>query len=357
MIRSDIPRYRLHHQGLSQNRFTTPSAVVAWLGGLQAQDYAGVKWSIGMRLPAATDRAIEQAFAERTIIRTWPMRGTLHVVAAADIHWLLPLVTPRIVAGNARRYRELELDAATFTRSKKVLIQALQGGQVRTRDDLKDALEQAGIAPTGQRAYHLLQRAGMDGLICFGPPRGKQHTFVLLDEWIPTGTSLAHDEALAELAKRYFTSRGPATLHDFVWWSGLRVSEARTGLAAAAAHLIQETIDGTTYWMPPTRPIPDEPSLTAYLPQGFDEYILGYTDRSAVLDARYDKQLVGRNGMFSRTIVIDGQVVGTWKRAFKKDAVVLSIDSFDTLSTAEEDAIAEASTRYGAFQERPVVLA
>ena len=181
---------RLANQGIADPTFVQPGDVVARLGALQAQDFGGALWSIGLRMTGATERGIEQAIAERAIVRTWPLRGTLHFVASQDVRWLLALLTPRVITQSAGRYRQLALDEATFARSKEVFAAALQGGKHLTRDEMLQALEQAHIATTGQRGYHILGRSAQDGLICFGVPRGKQQTFVLLDEWVPQAGGL-----------------------------------------------------------------------------------------------------------------------------------------------------------------------
>jgi hypothetical protein len=350
MTPQDIAQSRLYHQQIARAKFKAPGQVVSWLGALQAQDYPGAKWSIGLRLPHATDADIEQAVAAKTIVRTWPMRGTLHFVAPEDIRWLLALLTPRIIAQAAGRYRQLELDEAVFARSKELFAKALQGGQQLTRDEMHQLLERANISTGGQRGYHILCRAAQDGLICFGAPSGKQQTFTLLDEWAPQTKNLERDQALAELAKRYFTSHGPAGLPDFAGWSGLTVTEARAGLEMVKSHLSQETVNGQTYWMSPDRPVIRLNSPAIYLLPGFDEFMLGYKDRTAALEPIYSPKITpGNNGMFSPTLVIDGRVAGTWKRKFKKDTVVITLSPFTSLSEADRQAVSVAAERYGRF--------
>lgn len=210
---------------------------------MQGQDYTGTLWAVGLRMAHATDRGIEQALAERRIVRTWPMRGTLHLVAAADVRWLLQLLTPRMFTQTVGRYRQLELDDVVFAASQQLFVNALQGGHQLTRDQLYQHLEQARIATAGQRGYHLLVRAAQDGLICFGAPSGKEQTFTLLDEWIPPTSAWTRKEALAELARRYFTSHGPATLQDLMRWAGITTADAKIGLAAVEHELIRETVE------------------------------------------------------------------------------------------------------------------
>jgi hypothetical protein len=324
---------------------------------MQAQDYASAKWAVGLRCCGATDATIERAIADKTIVRTWLMRGTLQVVAAFDVRWMLALLAPRNIAKSARRHQQLDLDEATFARSSETLTSVLQGGKPLTRTELLLALEQAGITMDGQRGYHILRQAAQEKLICLGPVEDGQQTFVLLDESVPRGKNIEGDEALAELAERYFRSHGPATLQDYVWWSGLLVADARAGLDMAKTRLHQETIDGQTYWMPQNNSISKDPTSTAYLLPAFDEYFLGYKARNAVLVSKYDKQVVSSNGVFRPMVVIDGQIVGIWKRAIKKGSVVITASPFNSLTTAENEALLAAVNQYGAFLGQPIVLA
>ena len=345
----EIARRRLYNQRITQAKFARPDQVVAWFGAMQAQDAASAKWAVGLRCAGADLAAIEQAIAEKRIVRTWLLRGTLHLAAADDARWLLALLAPRILAGSARRLQQLELDASTLTRSFEILTRALQGGKQLTRAAIKEVLEEAGVSTTGQRVYHILAQAALTGLICFGPDLGKQDTFVLLDEWVPNGRSLDHHQALAELARRYFTSHGPATLPDFIWWSGLKTADARAGLEAAKPGLQSEEIDGQTYWLPPNHPIPEDPTPTACLLPAFDEYYLGYQTRQAVLDPQYDQRAVSNNGVFRPMIVMDSQIVGIWKQTPKKDSVIIAPDLFSALTGRERQALQMAADQYGAF--------
>jgi hypothetical protein len=352
-----IAYQRLYNQRIANPHFATPAEVVAWLGAVQAQDYPGALWSVALRTSGATQAAVEQAIADRQIVRTWPMRGTLHFVAPADVRWMLKLLTPRVIANSARRHAELALDEEVFAQSRDLFIRALEGGKQLTRAALMDVLEQAGIATANQRGYHILGWAAQMGLICFGPMQGKQPTFVLLDEWIPTGKNLTQEEALAEVALRYFTGHGPATLQDFRWWTGLSAAEARAGLEMVKAQLVEEKIEGQTYWLPQTTPAQQRKQPTCSLLPGFDEYLLGYTDRSAVLDPSYTQRIQpGKNGIFSPTVVIDGQVVGTWKRTVKKSAVIITPSPFTAFRDEQKAAIAEAAERYGKFLGLPAIV-
>ena len=317
-----------------------PAEVVAWLGAIQAQDYAGAKWSIGLRLPNTTDAQVEQAVANRSIVRTWLMRGTLHIVAAKDIRWTLSLIASRNIGASALRARQFDLDDAIFGRCRDLFAKALEGGKQLTRDEMYALMEQAGIATGGQRGYHILWRLAQEGLICLSA----EQTFALLDEWIPAPKPMDRDGALAELVKRYFFSHGPATLADFARWTGLTLADGKAGLAAVGAQLVHEG----GYWMSPDL---DVSARGVYLLPGFDELILGYKDRTASLDAKYEPQICpGGNGVFQPTIVVDGKVVGTWKRAIKKGRLVVTANPFKTLSKAK---LKTPAKHYGRYMNMP----
>ena len=353
----DIAGRRLFNQRIVQSTFERPSQVVSWFGAMQAQDWAGVKWAIALRCHAATETTIEQAIVNKTIIRTWLLRGTLQVVAAADIRWMLALLAPRLLAQSARRRKQLELQDVILARSFEVITSVLQDHKRLTRANLLLALEQAGISIQGQRGYHILRHAGLEGLICFGPMQDKDQTFVLLDDWVPHSKGLEHEEAVTELARGYFSSHGPATLQDFVWWSGLPKAQARAGLDMIQSQLYRVNLDGETYWLPLSDTTPDDMASTAYLLPAYDEYYLGYKIRDAVLGAGYDKNAVSSGGVFRPVVVIDGQIVGTWKQALKKGSVVIDLKPLKAFTEIEYQALLTAANQYGNYLERPVVLA
>lgn len=355
MTVTDIGRCRLANQLIAVSDHRKPEQVVAALGALQAQDYGGALWSIGLRLPGATETAVETAIAEREIVRTWLMRGTLHFVATADVRWMLELLTPRIIAGSAARARHLELDAAVFARCEKLFVRALQGGRQLPREALMELLENHKISTAKMRGYHILWRLAQEGLITFAARAGKSQTFALLDEWVAPAKKLDRAAALAELARRYFTSHGPALLADFAGWSGLRSADVRAGVEAASSALRRERIGKADFWMPADAAAPEAGMKAAQLLPGFDEYLLGYKDRSAVLEARHARKIVpGSNGVFSPTILLRGRVAGTWKRTLNKETAVIAVSSFHPLRKAEQQAVVAAAARYGRFLGLPV---
>ncbi len=328
-----------------------------WLGAVQAQDYLGSLWALGLRLRGASEAGVERAIADGEIIRSWPLRGTLHYVAAEDVRWMLELSAARTVARAASRYRQLGLDEATFAKCARVLERALRDGRQLTRHELAAVLKRAGVQTDGQRLIHILNRSALDGLTCYAARRGKQFTFALLDEWAPAARRLGREEALAELAGRYFTSRGPATLRDFVWWSGLSTADARAGLETAKPRLVREVFDGRTYWLSPSAPPVQDESPTAYLLPAFDEYTVAYKDRGDVLHPSSARRADVSADILNPTVVIEGEVVGTWKRALKKDRVVVTPSFFRTPGKSEKQALAAAASRYGDFLGLPVSLA
>lgn len=356
MSNLDIAHQRLYNQLISRQTCERPEDVVQWLGAVQAQHYAAAKWALGLRMPGATDDMVEQAFTDGTILRTHVMRPTWHFVTPADIRWMLALTAPRVKAASAYYYRSAELDDAIFVKSNAALVKALQGGKQLTRPELASALQQAGVAADDlQRFTYIIMRAELDGIICSGARRGKQFTYTLLDERVLQTRSLGRDEALAELARRYFTSHGPATLQDFVWWSGLTMADARAALEMVAPQLMSEIVEGQTYWFSISAPPAHDLSQMIYLLPNFDEYIVSYTDRSAVFDESHATKLDARgNVLFTHTIVLSGRIVGTWKRTLKKDSVIIIPTLFTSLNEAETRVFEVAANRYGTFLGLPV---
>jgi hypothetical protein len=350
MARLNLTGDRLANQQLARPRFGCPADVVAWLGAVQAQDYAGAKWAVGQRLAASTDAEVEQALAEGAILRTHVMRPTWHFVSPADIRWMLALTAPRVNALCAYYYRKFDLDAPFFAHSQKAIVKALEGGRQLTRAELSSVLQRAGLVKRDEtgvnlRMSHIMLRAELDGVVCSGGRRGKQFTYALLDERAPRAKTRSRDEALAELATRYFTSHGPATLQDFVWWSGLTAKDARAGLEMVKSKLISEVVGERTYWMPASVSHARSGGRRAYLLPNFDEYVVGYADRRAIFDP-----VDGRGNILSNhTIVLDGQIAGTWKRSVASVGVTIEMKLFAPINALHARRIARAGERYGAF--------
>ena len=357
MNHGDIAWQRLRNQHIATAALQDPADVVAWLGAVQAQDYPGGLWAVGLRTRNATQQDVERALADRTILRTWPMRGTLHFVAASDAQWMLELLAPRVIAATGPRERQLELDERVFARSRKLVVKGLEGGRQLTRTALYAMLDAARISTAGGRGLHIVLRLALEGLICFGAREGKQQTFALLDEWAPGAKRMARDESLAVLARRYFTSHGPATWRDFAWWSGLRTADAREAIHLASAHLVRETVDGEEVWRGTSMPRAKQQALSAaYLLPPFDEYTVAYKDRTAALDPTHAKY-AQFGGMLSATIVVNGRVSGTWKRASVGGGVTIMPTFFGKAAPDHARTALAASERYGRFLELPIKVA
>lgn len=347
---SRIAQLRLHRQRIVGKKLETPAEAVAWLGAVQAQDYAAALWAIGLRTRDATLLQVEQAIAERRIVRTWPMRGTLHFLAAEDARWMTALLAPRVIANNkGRLLREFELDDNVLARCRKVLTKALGDGRPQTRSEVYARLDKAGIATERQRGIHITGRLAQEGLLCLGPRADKQPTFVLMEQWIPKGREMQRDQALAELARRYFHSHGPATVQDFTWWSGLTVKDVQLGIELASADLTTEIIGGKTYLHSGQQLQSNDASEEAQLLPAFDEYIVAYKDRSDAVEARFSRQLIGINGLFNASVVIGGLVAGTWKRGGDKSEVTVELSPFRPLLKKEMKSLDKATRRYRDF--------
>jgi hypothetical protein len=355
MKEQSIPYRRLFNLQITGGKLDRPEQVVKQLGALQAQDYHQALWAIGLRARFSTATDIEQTIADRKIILTWPMRGTIHFVPPEDVRWMLKLSASRTLAQDNRRLEQLELNQEIIERCKQIIYDALYGNKRISRPLLMQLLEEAGISTKNQRGYHLLWHMAQTGLICLGPREGKQQTFVLLDEWVPGTKELSIDEALVLLAERYFTGHGPATVHDFAWWAGITLLDARRGVEAVRSRLVSEKANGQEYWWAEhfqAGSTDNEP--TVYLLPGFDEYLLGYKDRSAVLRAEYARKIVpGNNGVFMPTIIIEGQVAGTWKRTIKNKGIDIEFNLFMPLEDREESII-ETARRYCGFIGLPL---
>ena len=353
----DIPSYRLHNQLLSQPKWTQPEEIVEWLGAVQSQDYAGAKWALAQRLKdSPTDATIEKAFNEGKILRTHVLRPTWHFVTPTDIRWMLDLTAPRVKTAMAHVDRQLGLDKSILKKSNTALSKALQGNRHLTRSELAPILERAGVSVDNYSMGQLMLRAELDQVVCSGSRKGKQFTYALLGERAPQAKSLEREEALAELAQRYFRSHGPATLQDFVWWSGLTINDARKGIEFIKSQLMCEMSNNQNYWFV-NAPSESKPFRRAHLLPNYDEYMVGYTDRTSIFDVAYKDQLDSRgNILFQYAIMVDGLVAGAWKRTIKRKEVVIELSPFMTLTNAQHQAVITAAQEYGKFLELPVVL-
>lgn len=340
---SEVGLLRLVALGLVAAPDDDVAGAVRRLGAVQAQDLPGAVTSLALRTRRRARDAVVAACDAGTVVRSWPMRGTLHLVPAEDLGWMLPLGTRRPQVQAARRRGELGLTDADVDRAGALALEAVPA----TRDALFAAWARAGIDPAQGRGYHLLAALAAAGLLCFGPfDDGGEPLVVDVARWIPAPRRPERDEALGEWARRYFRSHGPATRQDFLRWTGLPAADVDTGLAVARPELARRDVDGTEYLLDPA--VPDllaahrRAALGVHLLPGFDEFVLGYGRRDDVLEpAHLDRIVPGGNGVFRATVVHRGRIVGTWAAPRRR----LEVTPFGTLDDRTEAAVARAHAR------------
>ncbi len=341
---SPIAQWRLHNQRIVEPVDDDPAELVRWMGAVQAQDFAAAKWAVGVRTRDSTDASITAAFNDGRILRTHLLRPTWHFVTAEDIRWLLELTAPRVNQAAASMYRRLGLDDQAFQRSNAVFRTALEGGRHQTRAEMIEALNREGIEMSNLDYVHLLMRAELDGVICSGPRVGNQFTYALLDERAPRTRSMSRGEALAELTMRYFMSHGPATIKDFSWWSGLKLSDVRHGLALVGDKLQSRSVNDVEYWITADTDWNRRASRRLHLLPNYDEYVVGYVDRGAYWHESHDDADMSRsNPLFNHTVVIDGRIRGTWTRKLKKTDVDVRVNLFTPIDRSADRSLMKRS--------------
>lgn len=350
--RKRLLQLRLANQLIDGDGQRGVADVVSHLLAMQAQDFGQALWAIGLRAPGSTRANVLKALSTGELVRSWPMRGTLFFVRPADLRWMLALTSERTLASARTRHRQLELDERTFSHARDVALSVLEGRTEMGRNDFLSALEEAGISTSGQRGYHIIWQLAHTGTVCWGPPHRTQQALVLLDEWVPADRQLERDEALREFALRYFVGHGPATLKDFAWWSKLTMEDAKTGLRLARDELTELDFEDLSCWtgkqsadeMPPPDPV------AVHALPGFDEYLLGYQDRSYMLAPEYaGRVLPGKNGIFKPTMVGGGRVTGTWRRMKSKAGVTARTEPFQEMTVGEAEAFAQSAKAYEWF--------
>jgi len=354
----ELVAQRMLNQRLSGQQLEQPEDVVRWMGAVQGQEYLGAKWALAQRMLTPSDDAIEQAFTDGKILRTHVMRPTWHLVMPDDIRWLQMLTAPRVHALNAYMYRQSGLDSALLVRGCDIIVKALAGGNHLTRREIQTVLKNADIQADGFRLGYLIHYAELEAIVCSGGRRGKQFTYALIAERAPNARILSRDEALAELTTRYFASHGPASVHDFAWWSGLTIADIKMGIESVRGQLESMELNGQTYWMAKDNPFvlgeqKNENDLhrpTAYLLPTYDEYVIGYTDRSLMFPETEVRQPgARRETAFDSIILIDGWAVGTWRREVKGKNLHIETEWFHTPSAEEQAAFDAAAERYARY--------
>lgn len=353
----DIGTQRLKTQHVGNNIFKDIVKVVDWLGAVQAQEYAGAKWALALRCQGATDNLVEKSFNKGDILRTHVMRPTWHFVMPQDIRWLLQLTGPHVQKLQAYYCKKLELDEISLNNCADLIAHELQGGHCLPRTALVEKLYQAGIKQITHnntvRIACIMMHAELKGLICSGPRIGKHFTYALLDERVAPTPPLTIDEALSKLTYKYFASHGPATLQDYMWWSGLSALKAKQGIALVGNQLQKQEINGQIYWFQEALSQPG-PAPDMYLLPAFDEFTISYKDRSAVFPIDYKMPAMPGSGSF---IVQNAKVIGTWKRELKNSQVVISYASFQPFTNDQRAALMVAAQQYADYLEKELIVA
>jgi hypothetical protein len=350
---SNIAQIRLVNQQIASTKLKTVKDLVGWMCAMQAQDYAMAKWAIGVRLPQLTENEIEQAFNKGDILRTHILRPTWHFITANNIYWMLNLTAPHIKASTQTRLKNLELDPATLLKSFDIIIKTLSGGKHFTREEIIKKVEQQGIIINNHRSSHIMFQAELEGIVCSGKMKGKNQTYALLEERVPKPPPMLREEALTQLARQYFISHCPATISDFVWWSGLTIREAKQAIELIKQEIVAETTENNTYYISNNY---KETNIkdTVYLLPAFDEFLISYRNRDASLDMADNKKAISDNGIFRPIIVQNGKVTGLWNRTQKKDKIIIQATPFQSFNSSAKEKIEQSAKAYAFFSEKEV---
>ena len=353
---NDISRVRLQKQQISRSACSSVKEVVARMGAMQAQDIHMAPWAIGVRMQNGTIKMFEDSFNKGEILRTHVLRPTWHFVSSYDIDWMLELTAPNIRRIMKSRLRNLELTPATLSKSNTLFEKVLAGGIHATREELVGALKKSKIPVESLQVSHILMNSELDKVICSGATRGNKQTYALFSERATGIQQFTKEEALAELAKRYFASHGPATLHDFIWWSGLSITDSKKAVHCIRHEFIEETI-GTSTYLCSEPELPKRPDNAAvHLLPAYDEFIISYRDRTPSLLKEHHAKAISINGIFKPVIVSNGQVIGLWRRLTKPRAIAIEVELFHPPNDSTKTAIEREVLHYSEFLNSKVEI-
>ncbi len=349
MNSQDLLKIRLHNQLLSGNALREPQEIVSYMGAMQAQAFELAKWGVGVRLQGARIGEVEEAINTGQIIRTHILRPTWHFVAAEDIHWMSELSAPRIRPAFMGYGKTLGFDEGVYTPASRLVERLLENGNHLTLKEISASLMAEGLISDHNTAHYITGRAEVDGILCNGRLQGKNTTYALLHEWVPKRESLCREEALERLARRFFTSHGPATLPDFVWWSGLTLTDARRAIEGIRQDFVCETANGREFWMRGDIPLPADDTPSALLLPPFDEFVVSYKDRTELIEDRHYGKVMTKNGLFSPTLMLDGEIVGSWKKVTAKGQTGAKLSFFKKPTKKVENLFRKAVEEFSGF--------
>lgn len=351
-----INHLRLHNHQIVSSDFSTPKELAGWMGAMQAQDYEMAKWAIGVRLPSSTREDIEEAIEKSHIIRTHLLRPTWHFISAEHFPWLLKLSRPRVMVTMRSRHKQLGLTKEIIAKSNRTIKEILARDQPLTRSELLEQLEEAGFENKDNRISHLLLRAELDGIIGSGPSRGTKYTYTLMEDHLSHVSAFDKEEARTKLARLYFQSHGPATLEDFVWWSGLTKTSSRKAIKMLRPELISEEIGDYKYWFFDEFGQAVNNELSIYLLPAYDEYVVSYRNREMIISGEDEAKAISANGIFRPVIVVNGEVKGIWKRMVKSDSVKVKLKFFENPGSEVKELAAGQAERFANFLEKELKL-
>ena len=352
---TNISKIRLASQQISSTNFGSPGEIVKWMGAIQAQDFNMAKWAIGLRLPSATDADITAAINKGEILRVHILRPTWHFVAADDIYWMLDLSAPQMKIAMRSRHKQLELAEKIFPRSNEIIHKVVKGKNL-TREEIRQHLRAAKVPASSEQLTHLLYYAELSAVLCSGKIINNNQTYALVEDRVKKVRILNRDEALSKLAMTYFSSHGPATISDFTWWSGLKVSDARTALEMIKKDFDTIKTKSKTYWLQQSFAFSSHSKNQFHLLPAFDEFMVSYKDRSDAIQQEHHKKAFSNNGIFRPVIVSNGKGVGLWKRSVGKSEVIIIAEFFKAPGKTAVASLKRISKKYGRFLGKQAVL-
>lgn len=350
MTPSEIILNRLINQQIATPVYTSPKDLTNWMGALQAQDYNMVKWAIGMRLKDCNENTVQDAINKGELIRTHVLRPTWHFVSSDDVYWMLALNAEKIKSSMRARHNFLGLNPEIIKKSQSKIIKMLEEVDFLERDEIINRLFETKIVSDTHQVYHILTFSELDGLICSGPEINNKPTFTLLEKRVPVKIKYTREESIALLTKKYFQSHGPATIKDFVWWSGLNNTEAKKGIEMNKPEIKFVTEGMDNYWYFAENSDTGIDNYQIYLLPAFDEFIISYRERKFIIaDDNYSK-LISNNGIFRPVIIFKRQAIGTWKRTVRKKTKEIDLLLFENTMKLSAKSLRQSLKKYQEYK-------